>query len=129
MPEVIDEQDQDTGLDPALRELVQDPTEDQPDYLYCAACSAVVSKVSAAIDVNGSHEHFCTNPHGFDFHIGCFSEALGCNIGGEREHADSWFAGYHWRYASCADCQQHLGWYFDRSEHYFYGLILDRVQS
>lgn len=129
MPEVIDETTQDSGLDPALKTLVQDPQADEQDYLFCAACSAVISRRSAALEINGSHEHFCTNPHGFDFHIGCFSEALGCAIAGEREHADSWFPGFRWRYASCSECQQHLGWYFDQPGAYFYGLILERVQS
>lgn len=128
MTDVLDKPDT-TELDPALKDLVEHTDDPGKDYLHCAACSAVISNLANAIEINGSHHHHCTNPHGFDFHVGCFNEALGCSISGEREHADSWFPGFLWRYASCSECQQHLGWYFDHSEAYFYGLIMDRVQS
>jgi len=70
---------------------------------------------------------------GYLFHIGCFSEALGCSIAGTPEAADSWFMGFQWRIAACSECQRHLGWYFDRvtpgsETDFFYGLILDRIQ-
>ncbi len=127
MIDVIDKERQ--GLDPALKPVVDDVSAAERDFLHCALCSAVVSRLANAIEVNGSHHHHCVNPHGFEFEVGCFNEALGCSISGERQHADSWFAGFQWRFASCSECQQHLGWYFDREGEYFYGLILDRVQS
>ena len=127
MIDVIDKERQ--VLDTALAAVVDDAAVPERDYLHCAVCSAVISRQANAIEVNGSHLHHCTNPHGFEFAVRCFSEALGCTIGGDRQHADSWFPGFCWRYASCSDCHQHLGWYFDRGDDYFYGLILDRIQS
>ena len=42
--------------------------------------------------------------------------------------ADTWFPGFRWQHASCSECHVHLGWYFDRGDEYFYGLILNRIQ-
>lgn len=123
-----------TTLDPKLRSLLEEGSQQgRGNYIYCASCSHVLTTSDQRIDVHGSHEHHCTNPHGFEFHLGCFAEALGCDISGQAYAADSWFMGYAWRLAACAECQTHLGWYFavtsDGSPGYFYGLILDRIQE
>ena len=123
-----------TTLDPKLRSLLKDDAE-RGNYIYCASCSHVLTTADQRIDVHGSHDHHCTNPHGFQFHVGCFAEALGCDISGDAYAADSWFMGYTWRLAACAECHTHLGWYFGASTpggggpDYFYGLILDRIQE
>ncbi|MCP5178341.1 MAG: hypothetical protein H6993_11585 [Pseudomonadales bacterium] len=99
------------------------------DFVYCAICSTVIARVADRIEVNGSFDHVCTNPHGVTFHLGCFGNALGCTISGDRMAADTWFPGFRWRIATCGECSAHLGWYFDREETtYFYGLILNRIQ-
>jgi len=50
-------------------------------------------------------------------------------ISGSPQAADSWFLGFQWRLANCAECRRHLGWYFDRpGDEFFFGLILDRIQ-
>ena len=99
------------------------------DFIYCAMCSSVIGRVTDKIEINGAFDHHCTNPHGVSFHLGCFSQALGCALSGQRMAADTWFPGFRWRIASCGECQAHLGWYFDRAESdYFYGLILNRIQ-
>ncbi len=120
-------------LDPELQALLDREEADARDFIYCGTCSTVIGRKADSIEVNGSHDHRFTNPYGFLFHIGCFREALGCNIVGSPEAADSWFMGFHWRIASCGECQRHLGWYFDRvapgsDGEFFYGLILDRIQ-
>ncbi len=117
------------GLDPKLTELLQDKEPEAGPYLVCGLCSHVITQTTQAIDVNGSHQHRCTNPHGFEFLVSCYSQALGCDLSGERQHADSWFPGYQWQIATCGDCQQHLGWYFDSRQDYFYGLIADRLHA
>lgn len=127
MIDVVDKPGQ--ALDPALARSLDKASEPKRDYLHCAACTAVISQQGNAMEVNGAHQHFCTNPHGFQFRVGCFSDALGCTISGGREHADSWFPGFYWQIASCSDCSGHLGWYFDSDGEYFYGLILDRICS
>ena len=121
-----------TTLDPKLRSIVESTTEDDKDFIFCAQCSHVITRRSERIEVNGSHSHNFTNPHGFAFHVGCFANALGCDISGSPQAADTWFMGYHWRYASCASCNGHLGWYFTNNHaanDFFYGIILDRVQE
>ncbi len=127
MIDVVDKPGQ--ALDPALKRLLEQRAAPAPDYLHCATCSAVISERGHAIEVNGQHQHFCTNPHGFEFQVACYREALGCTISGPREHADSWFPGFFWRIASCADCHTHLGWYFDQDDAYFYGLVANRLQG
>ena len=126
MIDVLDKQRQ--GLDPRLKTIIDREPEESRDYLVCATCSHVITRESDRIEVNGGHDHHFTNPYGLEFHVGCFSEALGCAIAGDPVAADTWFPGFCWRLASCEDCRRHLGWYFDRDSEYFYGLILDRIQ-
>jgi hypothetical protein len=117
-------------LDPELGIRQSDETVSGRDFIYCATCSSVIGRIADKIAINGSHDHVCTNPHGIRFHLGCWSEALGCTISGQRMAADTWFPGFRWRLASCAECHVHIGWYFDRDEtNWFYGLILDRIQQ
>ena len=125
----------DTTLDPKLRSLLDDQLpEPAENFIYCATCSHVITTIAEKIGVHGQHEHFCVNPHGFEFHVGCFSQALGCDITGPSYAADSWFMGYAWKLATCAQCQTHLGWYFTATgasvaPNFFYGLILDKLQE
>ena len=118
-------------LDPKLKSILEVEATDDKNFIYCSTCSHVVTQVTERIAVSGSHDHHFTNPHGFQFHVGCFAQALGCAISGEAEAADSWFMGRVWRLASCGDCNVHLGWYFSlpSGEDAFYGLILDRLQQ
>lgn len=128
MIDVLDKERQLRGLDPKLKEIVDDKEDDKGRFVYCAVCSSVIARQADRIEVAGSHDHHFTNPFGIRFHLGCFADALGCAISGERVAADTWFPGYQWRHATCADCQMHLGWYFDRASEFFYGLIIDRIQ-
>ncbi|MEM9624378.1 MAG: cereblon family protein [Pseudomonadota bacterium] len=116
-------------LDPQLQSILDSQDADTGQFVYCATCSHILTRIDYKIEVNGGFAHTFTNPHNFTFHIGCFSQALGCDIAGEPQAADSWFYGYVWRLASCAECHNHLGWYFSRHNDFFYGLILDRIQE
>jgi len=132
MVDVLDKERQ--VLDPGIAKLLDDDTEtnktaDDEQLVFCASCSHLLASGAAAIEVNGSHLHHCTNPHGFTFNVRCFSQALGCSISGQPEAADSWFGGHTWRYASCAQCTAHLGWLFEQQDHFFYGLIKERIQT
>jgi hypothetical protein len=127
MIDVLDKQRQ--GLDPKLKEIVDDEDRESRDFIVCATCSHIITRKSDRIDVNGSMDHRLTNPYGLEFQVGCFTEALGCSISGERVAADTWFPGFQWRLASCAECRHHLGWYFDQSGSYFYGLVLTYIQD
>lgn len=123
------EDPQQSNLDPNLKSMLEIDQPDDKDFIYCAACSHVITQRGAKIEVNGSHGHHFTNPHGFEFHVVCFSQALGCDISGQPEAADSWFMHHFWQLASCAECHDHLGWYFTHGSSYFYGLILNSIQE
>jgi len=118
-------------LDPSLRLMVEVPGPNDKNFIYCATCSNIITRVDQRIEVHGHFDHRLTNPHGIGFHVGCFAQALGCDISGTPAAADSWFMGFLWNIATCTECQIHLGWYFATAsqEAYFYGLILDRLQQ
>jgi hypothetical protein len=126
MIDVADKQRQ--ALHPKLKSIVEDEPGGSRNFIFCAACSHVLGRASDRTGVNGSFEHVCTNPFGIVFHIGCFTNALGCAISGHPTAADTWFAGFTWRLATCAECRRHTGWLFERADSAFYGLILDRIQ-
>lgn len=97
--------------------------------VYCARCRLPITTHQERISVNGAHEHNFTNPHGLHFHIGCFRDAPGCGTTGVATMEYTWFPGYAWRIAHCAQCETHLGWLFGSPTDSFYGLILDRLIS
>ena len=97
--------------------------------LVCAHCRNVVTVPSARVEVNGEHRHTFANPHGFVFHIACFSEAPGVRPIGVASEEFPWFAGYAWQVDLCAQCGMHLGWHFESRDHSFHGLIIDRLDE
>ncbi len=100
---------------------------DNEDALYCAECHAPITRSRYRITVNEQHEHVFANPAGHIFHIGCFREANGCMIAGEETAYFTWFPGYAWRYALCAQCINLLGWAFRSQDAVFFGLIVDKL--
>jgi|TARA_B100000809_G_scaffold75340_3_gene73073 hypothetical protein len=116
-------------LDPHLKDrLNKESDRPKEGYVFCLACSHVLAHAHDRLNIDGSHEHVFSNPHGFTHHFGCYQEALGCAIEGPPVAADSWFPGYLWRLAMCADCGQHIGWLFEHDD-YFYGLLVDKIQT
>jgi hypothetical protein len=93
----------------------------------CVRCRRLITMPAECIERNGRHEHSFTNPHGFNFHIGCFADAPG--VAGEGEVSDfwSWFPGYDWQVVVCRGCFLHLGWRFRNNDNIFFGLILARL--
>ena len=117
-------------LDPLLQKILDTTLKPSRRLLYCALCASAITTEEARTAMNGEHEHRFTNPHGFQFLIGCFSAAPGCAISGPANHADTWFPGCYWQIATCAECQQHLGWWFENpAGRGFYGLILPRLKD
>jgi hypothetical protein len=97
--------------------------------LFCAACRHPITHQDERIPVQGGHEHRFTNPHDITYHIGCYREAAGCSAVGETTAEFTWFPGYAWRIALCANCHTHLGWRFQTAGEYFHALILNRLIS
>ena len=67
-------------------------------------------------------------PEGNVFEIACYRDAWGCAYIGPASSEFTWFSGYEWRIAVCANCHVHIGWRFvARDGAYFHGLIADRL--
>jgi len=106
----------------------QDQALSRSPYVVCAACEHVVSDADARVVIAGRHLHTCVNPSGVVFRIRCFARAPGCTARGEWSDFYSWFAGYMWQVACCAECGAHLGWAFRGTERdRFWGLIKERI--
>ena len=116
----------------ALRTLLERLASEsvQPeDCLWCACCDHPITSLQQHISMHGKHLHHLCNPHGLEFDVACFAEAWGALVRGPRADAFTWFPGYTWRLAVCADCGEHLGWYYESEEHAFYGLIADKLRA
>jgi len=94
--------------------------------IICRACSSVITNRADRIEIQGSHAHRRTNPGGFSYDFGCFSDAPGCAVAGNMSREHTWFAGHAWQVATCAGCGEHLGWLFTGAASFF-GLILARL--
>ena len=101
---------------------------DKGRSLFCGACGHLVTYERERIPVGGTHNHTCTNPAGIVYNIGCFHLAPGCAVVGRATAEYTWFTGYTWQIAVCANCGEHLGWFFQDGND-FYGLITARLAS
>ena len=93
--------------------------------IVCSNCSNVITTPESIISVDDEHEHAFTNPDGFTYEIGCFSDAEGCLVIGEPTDENTWFKGFSWSYSTCSGCNIHIGWYYENDKEGFFGLILD----
>lgn len=96
------------------------------EAIRCARCSSAVTHHSAAIAVDGAHEHTFRNPAGYSFQVACFAEAPGVRADGDPTTEATWFAGFAWQIGHCRTCGRHLGWWF-RGTRTFAGLIVTRL--
>jgi uncharacterized CHY-type Zn-finger protein len=99
-------------------------TEKEKESILCKTCNNEITTAEYTTAVNGQHAHILQNPAGITFHIGCFSRTWGCLTYGIPTYDFTWFAGFSWCVALCAQCFSHLGWYYQSGEGSFYGLIL-----
>lgn len=109
-----------------------DPAREEKEerLILCRNCHNKITSLHAIIERNGRHKHTFYNPEGIIYQIGCFSSAEGCVIFGHSTSAFTWFPGFSWQYAACANCRVQLGWYYQaRGEGGFYGLILDKLME
>lgn len=94
------------------------------DALRCVACDHAITDRGHATERGGAHEHTFVNPSGVVHHIGCFLVAPGAAHVGDEQEAFSWFPGWSWQIAVCANCRAHLGWRFRCAGEEFHGLIV-----
>lgn len=99
----------------------------EEDKILCAVCKNVITHRVFQILVDDQWRHVFANPHGIVFEIVCFGQAGGVSLFSPPSNDFSWFPGYSWRVAGCSDCGTHLGWQFVSRDHYFYGLILEKL--
>jgi hypothetical protein len=97
----------------------------EENCIVCINCGNIITSPECIILVNGHHTHTFSNPEGFIYDIGCFSLAEGCVVYGEPTLDHTWFDGFSWSFSTCSSCLVHLGWYYERKDEIFFGLILD----
>ncbi len=118
-----------TTIDP-VRQLLNTLEEqaESTDILCCRLCSAAITTRCQQIKIGLSHRHHFTNPAGIAYGIACYQNAAGCSISEQPSAEHSWFGGYQWQMAHCAECNEHLGWYYqNHQQRFFFGLIVDRL--
>jgi len=113
-------------LIPSL-DLNEDKSEKKDKGIFCAFCENLITSFNNKINISGNHIHIFTNPNGFIYEIGIFSEAEGCIVYGEPVSIHSWFPPYKWNFAMCNKCGSHLGWHFQIVQNSFFGLILKNI--
>ncbi len=97
------------------------------NFLRCIKCKHPITTEKDRIQINEKHQHVFANPQGHVFQIGCFAQAPGCFVFGEKTSYFTWFPGYTWQTALCGFCGTLLGWAFESKDKYFFGLILDHL--
>ncbi len=95
--------------------------------IICENCGHIVTGPEQIIAVNDHHRHIFLNPEGLVFQVGCFSHADGCVIDEQPTLENTWFAGFSWSISICSNCMVHLGWFYQKDDQHFFGLILDRL--
>lgn len=117
-----------SGFDGKVQNGVSGKSKEEEERIYsCIRCGSTVTSVRSEMTVEGQFKHSFTNPHGYMFTIGCFSDAPGCIAAGPGSEEFTWFPGFSWRICVCTSCGMHLGWQFSRETSVFFGLILNNL--
>ena len=95
------------------------------DWL-CAQCLTKVANERDRFSYGGRDEFTFSNPAGISFDIITFSQTLACREKGLPTLEHTWFPAHAWSFCECAECGQHLGWFY-LGEHTFAGLIKNRI--
>jgi hypothetical protein len=98
-------------------------------FIVCKNCGNKITSPEHIVSVDGDHTHTFTNPEGFTYEIGCFSTAEGCAVDVVPTLEHTWFEGFSWSFSICSHCLIHMGWFYNRGEESFFGLILDRLED
>jgi len=123
-----EQRQEDGGADILTLEKDKDRQEAEKG-LRCKVCGLVITNNRERCSRGGRHLHTFFNPAGIVYEIGCFQKAPGCHAYGPASDEFAWFAGYRWRVVYCAECIEHLGWYFTAGQDGFFGLIVNRLRE
>ncbi|KAG8086140.1 hypothetical protein GUJ93_ZPchr0010g9420 [Zizania palustris] len=83
------------------------------NLIKCRCCKSLIAKRSdmVVMSTDGPLGAY-VNPHGFVHETITVSRATGLALDGNPSTIHSWFPGYSWTIASCADCESNIGWLF-----------------
>ncbi|CAH1634959.1 unnamed protein product [Spodoptera littoralis] len=102
--------------------------------LCCSSCMAQIARKEHIFPMSseGVHSNY-TNLGGYMHDILTVSEVCGVAPSGAASAEYSWFPGYTWTVAVCANCMVHVGWRFEAMKRSlrpseFYGLCRNYVQ-
>ncbi|CAH0664252.1 unnamed protein product [Spodoptera exigua] len=102
--------------------------------LCCSSCMAQIARKEHIFPMSseGVHSNY-TNLGGYMHDILTVSEACNVETNGAPSAEYSWFPGYTWTVALCANCMVHVGWRFEALKRslrpaQFYGLCRNYVQ-
>ncbi|XP_035442906.1 protein cereblon [Spodoptera frugiperda] len=102
--------------------------------LCCSSCMAQIARKEHIFPMSseGVHSNY-TNLGGYMHDILTVSEACNVETNGAPSAEYSWFPGYTWTVALCANCMVHVGWRFEAMKRslrpsQFYGLCRNYVQ-
>lgn len=93
------------------------PFQAQVSVLLCESCEVPLAKESEVFQVPGADGTIgaYVNPHGVVHQTLTLKQMLShhaTHLTGSPSSEDSWFPGYSWTIAYCANCSAHLGWRF-----------------
>ncbi|XP_015693357.1 protein cereblon-like [Oryza brachyantha] len=83
------------------------------NLIKCRCCKSLIAKRSdmVVMSTDGPLGAY-VNPYGFVHETITVSRATGLALDGNPSTVHSWFPGYSWTIASCADCESNIGWLF-----------------
>lgn len=120
----------DPAVSPAAQPTLEGRTapalDDAEGDWLCVWCHTHVANDRDRFVFDGKDEFAFTNPEGIHFEIITFAETRRCRQAGLPTLEHTWFPGHAWSFCQCAECGQHLGWYY-AGPHEFAGLIRDRI--
>uniref|UniRef100_A0A0D9WIT7 Protein cereblon n=1 Tax=Leersia perrieri TaxID=77586 RepID=A0A0D9WIT7_9ORYZ len=83
------------------------------NLIKCRCCKSLIAKRSdmVVMSTDGPLGAY-VNPHGFVHETITVSRATGLALDGNPSTVHSWFPGYSWTIAACAECESNIGWLF-----------------
>lgn len=84
---------------------------DERSSIRCRACGSRLAE-SSAVFAPGDGPLVFANPAGLVFELRAVRTAPGVAAFGDATTEATWFPGYAWRIAACAQCFSHVGWQY-----------------